>query len=63
MPKKTSGLRPGQTAPRSGQCREIGPRGGTRREITLPKGHTVQPGKSKGATFDLVDLTDNTSGS
>ena len=35
---KTSGLKPGQTAPRSGQYQQIGPRGGRGSEVTSVKG-------------------------
>ncbi len=59
---KTSGLKPGQTAPKSGQYQEVGPKGGKGPEITLPKGHTVPPGGQKGSTFKLVDKTKNKSG-
>lgn len=59
---KTTGLKPGQTAPKSGQYQEIGPKGGKGPEITLPKGHTVPPGSKPGSTFKLVDPSKNQSG-
>ena len=41
MPKKTSGLKPGQKAPVSGQFQRIGPRGGKGPEVTAVKGQAV----------------------
>jgi len=57
-----SGFKPGQTAPKSGQYVEKGPRGGQVKEVTLPKGKTFPPTESKGGSFDLVDPTHNKSG-
>jgi hypothetical protein len=64
MPKKTSGYKPGQTAPASGQYQETGPRGGTtgRPEITSPKGRPLPPTTSSGSTYEFVDGTKNKSG-
>lgn len=60
---KTSGLKPGQTAPKSGQYAVIGPRGGnTRKEITSEKGNTLPPTTKTGSTYNLVDPTKNKSG-
>jgi hypothetical protein len=42
MPKR-SGFKPGETAPHSGQSREIGPRGGKGREGTVIKGERLPP--------------------
>jgi hypothetical protein len=59
---KTKGLTPGTPAPNSGQYQERGPRGGAGPEVTVPKGHTLPPTTQPGATYDLVDPTDNKSG-
>lgn len=49
---KDKGLRPGQTAPKSGQYEQVGPRGGKGKEVTVTKGldasrpeagHDLQP--------------------
>ena len=61
MPK-TSGLRPGQTAPRSGQYQQIGPRGGKGPEVTVVKGEPLPPTPSKHMTYKLVDATKHKSG-
>lgn len=58
MPK-TSGLPPGQPAPKSGQYQQIGPRGGKGAEITFVKEETLPPAPAKGTTYTLVDPTDN----
>lgn len=60
---KTSGLKPGQTARKSGQYQEIGPKGGKDNEVTLPKGKTIPPGSKPGSTYILVDPSKNKSGS
>lgn len=57
-----SGLKPGQSAPASGQYREIGPRGGRRREVTSVKGEPLPPTTTPGSTYRLDDRTDNRSG-
>ncbi len=54
-------LKPGNIAPRSGQYRQIGPRGGLGKEVTVPKGTVLPPGP-KGTTYKLVDATKNKSG-
>jgi len=59
---KTSGLKPGQPAPRSGQYRQIGPRGGKGPEVTAVKGKPLPPSQTKGTTYDLVDATKHKSG-
>ncbi|HEY3294137.1 MAG TPA: hypothetical protein VGL38_01730 [bacterium] len=57
------GLKPGQTAPRSGQYEIIGPRGGhTGVERTIPKGTIIPPTPEKGQTLKIVDPTKNESG-
>lgn len=59
---KTSGLRPGQTAPRSGQYQQVGPRGGKGAEVTSVKGEPLPPSPAKGTTYTLVDPTKHKSG-
>jgi hypothetical protein len=59
---KTSGLKPGHTAPKSGQYQQIGPRGGRGPEVTSVKGETLPPTKTPGSTYKLVDPTNNKSG-
>jgi hypothetical protein len=61
MAKKNS-LKPGKTAPNSGQYRQVGPRGGKGREITSTKGEPLPPTTKSGSTYKLVDRTDNKSG-
>ena len=57
-------LRPGNTAERSGQYEERGPRGGDvgGREVTVVKGERLPPTTQSGRTYDLVDPSDNQSG-
>ncbi|MBE6067757.1 MAG: hypothetical protein E7211_08705 [Clostridium lundense] len=58
-----SNIKPGQSAPKSGQYEIIGPRGGhTGTEVTLPKGHTAPPTPKPGQTYTIVDPTKNKSG-
>jgi hypothetical protein len=57
-----SGFRPGQTAPNSGQYREIGPDGQEGREVTSTKGEPLPPTTEPGSTYKLVDRTKNKSG-
>jgi hypothetical protein len=59
---KNSGYKPGQTAPKSGQYQEIGPRGGKGHEVTIVKGERIPPTTQKGSTFTIVDPTKNKSG-
>jgi hypothetical protein len=60
---RKSGLRPGETAPASGQYVIIGPRAGdTGDERTVVKGETLPPTPDKGQTYKLVDPTKNKSG-
>jgi hypothetical protein len=54
---KTSGLKPGQTAPASGQYQKVGPRGGRGPEVTSVKGEPLPPTPAKGTTYTLVDRT------
>ena len=56
-------LRPGNTAPASGQYEEVGPRGGgTGHEVTVPKGRPLPPTSKPGQGYKLVDPTKNASG-
>ena len=55
-------LKPGDTAPHSGQYQEIGPRGGKGREVTSVKGESLPPTTKKGSTYKIVDRTKNKSG-
>lgn len=56
-------LHPGETASKSGQYEEVGPRGGsTGHEVTVPKGHTMPPTTEPGHGYKLVDPTKNKSG-
>lgn len=57
-----SGLKPGETAPASGQYQQIGPRGGKGREVTSVKGEVLPPTTVKGSTYKLVDPSKNQSG-
>jgi hypothetical protein len=54
---KPSGLKPGQTAPQSGQYQQIGPRGGRGPEMTSVKGEPLPPTSAPGSTYTLVDPT------
>ncbi|RXD33247.1 hypothetical protein DB811_06840 [Xanthomonas perforans] len=54
---KTSGLKPGQTAPRSGQYQITGPRGGQGPERTVVRGEPLPPTPSPRSTYTLVDQT------
>ena len=55
-------FRPGEIAPRSGQDRETGPRGGRGREVTVVKGEPLPPTTEPNRTYQLVDPTKNQSG-
>lgn len=57
MSKKSSGLKPGQSAPVSGQYRIQGPRGGQGPERTVVRGEPLPPTPSPGSTYSLVDRT------
>lgn len=54
---KTSGLKPGQHAPASGQYGIVGPRGGHGPERTVVKGEPLPPTPTSGSTYKLVDRT------
>ena len=56
-------LKPGQTAPFSGQYIIVGPRGGqTGEERTSVQGHVLPPTPKPGQRYELVDPTNNGSG-
>jgi hypothetical protein len=55
-------LRPGQIAARSGQYRQIGPRGGRGKEVTVTRGEPLPPTPKPGMSYTLVDPTKNKSG-
>ncbi|MGB3317669.1 MAG: YjzC family protein [Sphingopyxis granuli] len=51
-------LKPGQTAPRSGQYEQVGPRGGgTGKERTVTRGEPMPPTPKPGMGYRLVDKT------
>lgn len=54
----TKNLKPGQTAPFSGQYGIVGPRGGdTGKERTVTKGEPMPPTPKPGQTYNLNDKT------
>jgi hypothetical protein len=55
-------LNAGTPAPKSGQYLEIGPRGGSVKEVTVPKGHNLPPTAKPNSSYRLVDPTKNKSG-
>lgn len=55
--KPTSNLKPGATAPVSGQYQIVGPRGGQGPERTVVRGEPLPPTPSAGSTYRLVDRT------
>ncbi|OWU64393.1 MAG: hypothetical protein CBB60_010070 [Armatimonadetes bacterium Cent15-Ar3] len=56
--KPTSGLKPGTTAPQSGQYEIIDPRGGhTGKERTSTQGEPLPPTPQPGQSYTLVDPT------
>jgi hypothetical protein len=51
-------LKPGETAPRSGQYEQVGPRGGsTGNERTVTRGEPLPPTPKPGMGYRLVDPT------
>lgn len=58
----TTGLKPGQDAPASGQYQVRGPRGGHGPEVTAIQGRPLPPTAMPGSTYDLVDPSDNGAG-
>lgn len=61
-PQNPSGLKPGQTAPASGQYQQIGPRGGGGREVTTVRGERLPPTTKPNSSYTLVDPSRNNSG-
>ncbi len=59
---KTSGLKPGEKAPASGQYQIIGPRGGKGKEVTSVKSEPLPPTPTPGSTYKFVDASKNKSG-
>ena len=57
MTRKTSGLKPGQPAPKSGQYQINGPRGGQGPERTVVRNEPMPPTLKPGQTYTLVDPT------
>ena len=55
-------LKSGQTAQKSGQYLEVGPRGGAIKEVTISKGETLPPTVKPNSSFKLVDPSKNKSG-
>lgn len=56
-------IKPGQTATRSGQYEQIGPRGGrTGEERTVTRGEPLPPTPKPGMSYRLVDPTKHKSG-
>ena len=56
-------IKPGQSAPASGQYVEVGPRGGPKgNEVTAIKNKPMPPSSKPGNGFVLVDPTNNASG-
>jgi len=60
--KSNNPIKPGQTAPASGQYGVVGPNGGQHGEVTAVKGKTMPPTPKPGQTYVLVDPTKNDSG-
>lgn len=54
---KTSGLKPGQPAPVSGQYQINGPRGGKGPERTVVRDEPLPPTPTRNSTYTLVDRT------
>ena len=57
MAIRPAGLKPGQPSPASGQCQQIGPRGGKGPERTVVKGKPLPPTPKRKTTYTLVDPT------
>jgi hypothetical protein len=59
----TKKMKPGTTAPRSGQYEIIGPRGGqTGKERTVVRGEPLPPTPKPGMGYKLVDPSKNGAG-
>jgi len=59
---KSHGLKPGQTAPQSGQYVQVGSKGGIGKEVTVVKGEPMPPTPKPGTTYTITDPTKNKSG-
>lgn len=60
---KSKSMKPGTTAPASGQYEIVGPRGGkTGVERTVVKGERLPPTPASGQEYTLVDPTKNGAG-
>ena len=59
MPNPKEPVKPGQSAPDSGQYRPVGPRGGFvgSNEVTAVQGHTMPPTPKPGQAWVNVDKT------
>lgn len=57
MGSKTSGLKLGQCAPRSGQYQQVEPRCGKGAERTVVRGVPMPPTSKPGSAYTLVDPT------
>lgn len=58
MANKKPNLKPGQSAPKSGQYGVFGPRGGNLgHEVTSEKGNPLPPTPKPGQVYKLVDPT------
>jgi hypothetical protein len=60
--KNNDHLKPGERIDRSGEYKEIGPRGGDRGEVTLVRGKTAPPGQVPGSTFVMARPARNAAG-
>jgi hypothetical protein len=59
----TKTLKPGSTAPASGQYEIVGPRGGRKgTERTVTKGEPLPPTPSSGQSYRIADRTKNGAG-
>jgi len=54
---RSSGYKPGQKAPASGQYQIVGPRGGGGPERTVTRGEPLPPTPAVGSKYRLVDRT------
>lgn len=52
-----SSFSPGTAAPKSGIYREVGPRGGKKREIVMVEGRPFPPAETPGSKYALIRAT------
>lgn len=57
-----SKLKPGMTAPASGQYDMVGSKGGLIKEVTAVKGNVMPPTTKPGGSYQISDRTNNKSG-